>query len=233
MQGLTHDHRSGGSHYRQPAAAKSNGGRRPAWRARGVVLLHLAPRPVRPRGQRSMDRQFHPACPLSALLHRRDARVPRVRLLVGLPILEARLRRWRGLRAPAAESNRQNKPHPRNHPRRRRARPRLHRAAVSQLMTGEFHMNKLIAHAAVAVGIIASPAVMAADRTVTLAVNNMDCAACPSIVKGSLEAVPGVAKVAVSYRDKTATVIYDDAKADVNQLTSATTKAGYPSAPKS
>ena len=94
-------------------------------------------------------------------------------------------------------------------------------------------MNKLFAHATFAVAIIASPAAMAADRTITLAVNNMYCAACPSIVKGSLEAVPGVAKVAVSYKDKTATVLYDDAKADVNQLTSATTKAGYPSAPKS
>ena len=93
-------------------------------------------------------------------------------------------------------------------------------------------MSKLLAHAAFAVGIVAPSAVMAADRTITLAVNNMYCAACPSIVKGSLDAVPGVAKVAVSYKDKTATVIYDDANADVNQLTSATTKAGYPSAPK-
>jgi mercuric ion binding protein len=94
-------------------------------------------------------------------------------------------------------------------------------------------MNKLLAHAVFAFGITASPAVMAADRTITLAVNNMDCAACPSIVKGSLEAVPGVAKVAVSFKNKTATIVYDDAKAHVNQLTSATTKAGYPSAPKS
>jgi mercuric ion binding protein len=94
-------------------------------------------------------------------------------------------------------------------------------------------MNKTLALAAFAVAILASPAAMAADKTITLAVNNMDCAACPSIVKGSLQAVPGVAKVAVSFKDKTATVIYDDAKADVNQLTSATTKAGYPSAPKS
>jgi len=89
-------------------------------------------------------------------------------------------------------------------------------------------MNKILALAAFAVAIIASPAAMAADKTITLAVNNMDCAACPSIVKGSLEAVPGVAKVAVSFKDKTATVIYDDAKANVNQPTSATTKAGYP-----
>jgi mercuric ion binding protein len=62
-------------------------------------------------------------------------------------------------------------------------------------------MNKLLAHAAFAVGIIASPAVMAAEGTITLAVNNMYCAACPSIVKSSLEAVAGVAKVAVSYKD--------------------------------
>lgn len=94
-------------------------------------------------------------------------------------------------------------------------------------------MSKFLTSAAFAIGIIASSAAFAADKTVTLAVNNMDCAACPSIVKGSLEAVPGVAKVAVSFKDKTATVIYDDAKADVNQLTSATAKAGYPSAPKS
>jgi len=99
-------------------------------------------------------------------------------------------------------------------------------------MTGDFQMNKLLALGAFAIGIITSPAVMAADKTITLAVSNMDCAACPSIVKGSLQAVPGVAKVAVSFKDKTATVVYDDAKADVNELTSATTKAGYPSAPK-
>ena len=94
-------------------------------------------------------------------------------------------------------------------------------------------MNMFLIRAAFAVGVVASSAAFAADKTVTLAVNNMDCAACPSIVKGSLEAVPGVAKVVVSYKDKTATVLYDDAKASVNQLTSATTKAGYPSAPKS
>jgi mercuric ion binding protein len=94
-------------------------------------------------------------------------------------------------------------------------------------------MNKFVVHATFAMSIVASSAAFAADKTVTLAVNNMDCAACPSIVKGSLEAIPGVAKVAVSFKDKTATIIYDDAKADVNQLTSATTKAGYPSAPKS
>ena len=44
--------------------------------------------------------------------------------------------------------------------------------------------------------------------------------------------MPGVAKVAVSFKDKTAVVTYDDSKTDVKGLTSATTNAGYPSAPK-
>jgi len=94
-------------------------------------------------------------------------------------------------------------------------------------------VNKFVVHAAFVALVVASPAAMAADRTITLSVKNMDCAACPSIVKASLQAVPGVARVAVSYKDRTATITYDDAKADVNQLTSATTRAGYPSAPKS
>src|SRR6267142_5782122 len=59
-----------------------------------------------------------------------------------------------------------------------------------------------------------SPAAIAADRTIILAVKNMECAACPSIVKGNLEAVPCVAKAGISYKDKTATVTYDDAKCE-------------------
>ena len=94
-------------------------------------------------------------------------------------------------------------------------------------------MKKLVAHLVFVAVVIAAPAAMAEDRTITLAVENMNCAACPSIVKASLQSVPGVAKVEVSFKEKTATITYDDAKADVDQLTSATTKAGYPSAPKS
>ena len=69
--------------------------------------------------------------------------------------------------------------------------------------------------------------------TVTLAVKNMYCADCPFIVQKSLEAVPGVSKTVVSYKDKTAVVTYDDSRADVAALTHATTEAGYPSAPRS
>lgn len=94
-------------------------------------------------------------------------------------------------------------------------------------------MTKLLTSAAFGLGLLASPAAIAGEKTVTLAVQNMFCAACPQIVQKSLEAVPGVAKVAVSYKEKTAVVTFDDSKADVKALTTATTNAGYPSAPRS
>ncbi len=93
-------------------------------------------------------------------------------------------------------------------------------------------MNKLLTSAAFALLLFASTTAFAGERTVTLAVQNMYCDACPLIVRKSLEAVPGVAKVAVSFKDKSALVTYDDAKTNVNGLTAATTNAGYPSAPK-
>jgi len=93
-------------------------------------------------------------------------------------------------------------------------------------------MAKLLLFAALTVSVLAPFAAFAADKTVTLAVKNMYCADCPFVVRKSLEAVPGVAKVTVSYKDKTAIVTYDDSKVDLKALTTATTNAGYPSAPK-
>ena len=94
-------------------------------------------------------------------------------------------------------------------------------------------MSKLLASVALAVGVLASSAAFAADKTITLAVKNMYCAACPHTVKASLEAVAGVKAVTVSFRDKMAVVTYDDSRTDVATLTRATTEAGYPSAPRS
>ena len=82
-------------------------------------------------------------------------------------------------------------------------------------------------------GVLISTSAFAAERTITLAVQNMVCDFCSSAVRKSLEAVPGVAKAVVSLNDKTAIVTYDDAKVDVKVLIDATTKAGYPSAPRS
>jgi mercuric ion binding protein len=70
---------------------------------------------------------------------------------------------------------------------------------------------------------------LAAERTVTLAVENMDCVSCPYIVKQSLKKLPGVSDVIVSFENGTATVTYDDATTGVPALITATTDAGYPS----
>jgi len=94
-------------------------------------------------------------------------------------------------------------------------------------------MTKLLAGVVLVLGVLASPTAFAAEKTVTLTVQNMDCAACPIVVGKSLKGVPGVTKAVVSYESKTAVVTYDDSKTDVNALVTATTNAGYPSAPKS
>ena len=87
-------------------------------------------------------------------------------------------------------------------------------------------MTKLFATATLGLGLLIPAGAFAGEKTVTLAVQNMYCATCPHTVRSSLEAVPGVAKAEVSYKNKTATVTYDDAKTDVNALMAATTNAG-------
>ncbi|HEX3494981.1 MAG TPA: mercury resistance system periplasmic binding protein MerP [Methylocella sp.] len=94
-------------------------------------------------------------------------------------------------------------------------------------------MIKLRFIAAFGFALIALSSAFAAEKTVTLAVQHMTCAACPRTVKASLQAVPGVTKVVVSAEDKTAVVTFDDSTAEVAALVKATTNAGYPSAPKS
>lgn len=69
----------------------------------------------------------------------------------------------------------------------------------------------------------------AAPRQVTLTVPTMDCATCPVTIKVALMKVPGVTRATVSYKQRTARVTFDDARADVAALTRATDGAGYPS----
>ena len=92
---------------------------------------------------------------------------------------------------------------------------------------------KSITSAAVALALFTPPIGASADeRTVTLAVENMACVVCAFNVRNSLEGVAGVVKVHVSLKEKTAVVVYDDAKADLNALIGATARAGFPSVPK-
>jgi mercuric ion binding protein len=92
-------------------------------------------------------------------------------------------------------------------------------------------MKRLLCVLAMATAISTAGTAMAAEKTVTLAVDNMYCSACPYTVKQSLTKVPGVGNVAVSYERKTATVTYNDQKTTLAALTAATTEAGYPSHP--
>jgi mercuric ion binding protein len=90
-------------------------------------------------------------------------------------------------------------------------------------------MQKLLASFALAI-LIAAPA-WAAPQTVTLAVSNMTCAACPITVKKALSRVPGVTEVSVSNEKKQATVVFDDTQTTAAALARATTDVGYPSTP--
>jgi len=89
-------------------------------------------------------------------------------------------------------------------------------------------MRHILAGLGFAAAILAGDA-SAAEQSVTLAVENMYCEACPYIVKQSLAKVSGVESVVVSFEQKTARVTYDDQKTAPDALTSATTQAGYPS----
>ncbi len=91
-------------------------------------------------------------------------------------------------------------------------------------------MTKMPVAMTLALGVLAAPA-LANETTVTLAVRNWYCGACPHVIKKSLAAVSGVTNLAVSDKTKTAIVTFDDTKADVKALINATTEAGYPSFP--
>ena len=62
----------------------------------------------------------------------------------------------------------------------------------------------------------------------TLAVENMDCAACPYIVREAMAAVPGVGRVEVSLERKAAVVTFDDARTTVEAVAAASADAGFP-----
>ena len=65
-------------------------------------------------------------------------------------------------------------------------------------------------------------------KTTTLIVEKMYCIACVQTVKKALNRVPGVAKVDVDLDKKTAVVRFDESKASIDDLATATAKAGFP-----
>ncbi len=76
--------------------------------------------------------------------------------------------------------------------------------------------------------LLAGSALAAEPRTVTLAVDQMTCAACPITVHKALSHVAGVARATVDMETHTATVTFDPAKTTAEALAAAVTNAGYP-----
>lgn len=94
-------------------------------------------------------------------------------------------------------------------------------------------MRRIIATAALTLGLVSSGAAVAAERTATLRIGNMYCASCPFIVKQTLAGITGVRRIEMSYEAKTAlamaVVIYEDSETDVDAFTAATSDIGFPS----
>lgn len=68
---------------------------------------------------------------------------------------------------------------------------------------------------------------MEETKKAELQVSGIHCATCAVTIEGSLAAVPGVEKAAVNIATGTATVHYDQGKADLAALEGAVTEAGY------
>ena len=69
---------------------------------------------------------------------------------------------------------------------------------------------------------------VAAEQTVTFAVDNMTCALCPMTVKRAMEGVAGVRAVEIDLEARTATVIFDTAATSADAIATALANAGYP-----
>ena len=77
--------------------------------------------------------------------------------------------------------------------------------------------------------LLAAGAAFAGDtKTATLALGNMDCAACPLTVRAVLEKVPGVNTAKVDFKTKLAVVAFDPNRTSLETLTKATASAGFP-----
>lgn len=76
-------------------------------------------------------------------------------------------------------------------------------------------------------GFMAAAPVFAAEQTVTFSVPGMTCASCPFIVESAMSGVEGVIQVSADADTRTAVVVFDDAKANAEDIAFASTAAGY------
>ena len=77
--------------------------------------------------------------------------------------------------------------------------------------------------------LLTSSIAYAGEQTATLSVPGMNCASCPYMIKSALSEVDGVQDVTATLKDRTATVVFDDAVVSVIAIQQATADIGYPS----
>lgn len=78
--------------------------------------------------------------------------------------------------------------------------------------------------------IISTPSIaFAGEQTVKLSVPDMNCASCPYMVKQAISMVDGIKIVEATMEDRSATVTFDDAVTNIDEIREATAGIGYPS----
>ncbi len=65
-------------------------------------------------------------------------------------------------------------------------------------------------------------------QSVLLDIQNMSCAMCPFTIRKALQGVAGVRSAKVDFESKTANVMFDPQKTNIETLIKATTNVGYP-----
>ena len=75
--------------------------------------------------------------------------------------------------------------------------------------------------------LLAASSSLAEERSVDLSVPGMYCASCPFVVQAAIGEVDGVLSVTTDVDERTAHVLYDDAVATLEEITVASTEAGY------
>lgn len=89
-------------------------------------------------------------------------------------------------------------------------------------------MNNLIKTGALLAAMLFGGAGHAATAVATFDIENMTCANCGFVVKKSMAEVEGVKNVTVSYKQRQATVTFDDALTNPQAISEASTANGYP-----
>ena len=90
-------------------------------------------------------------------------------------------------------------------------------------------MKNFLVAATFAMISIAPAIANAAEQTIKLSVPDMTCASCPYMVKQAISAVDGIKSVEATMEDRSATVVFDDALTNLDEIKQATADIGYPS----